>query len=150
MALRRFGILVLVGACAGEGDVTINTVEQTTTTCVDLPAVADATIANPPMWENFGSRPVLRVGIWKTLEALLRFDLGSIPSTAVIDSAAMELYVSQGLWQTVRVHRVKSSWSESTVTYRNFAQRFDPDVAGTLIAAPNVRKSVDLTALVTS
>jgi chromosome segregation ATPase/regulation of enolase protein 1 (concanavalin A-like superfamily) len=52
---------------------------------------------------------------------ILRFDLSSIPASAVIDRATFSLYMSSGLGNplTVSVHRVTATWNEAQVTWND-------------------------------
>jgi hypothetical protein len=52
---------------------------------------------------------------------LLKFDLSSIPSNAVISSATLYLYEQDNkTGQTTHVYRVTSDWNEHTVTWRSW------------------------------
>lgn len=121
--------------------------ESALTSCIDLPAVADATIKNPPMTQSFGSKPHLHVSARD--EALLRFDLAPLPRLAIVESAALELYVSGGGHSTVNVHRANAAWDESTVTFASFGQRFDASVAASFAVEPGDQgqRSADIKAL---
>src|SRR5260221_12333495 len=83
--------LSVVGACANR-EPDLSSTEQAVTTCVDLVAVGDAMLSNPPMGVNFGSQPIMRVG--GKDESLVQFDLSSLPSTAVVARARLGLYIS--------------------------------------------------------
>jgi hypothetical protein len=126
------------------------TVREALTTCSVLSASGDAMLSNPPMNGNFGAQPIVRAG--GKDESLVRFDLGAIPPSAVIESATLKLYVSGSASDApINVHRAAAAWAEGTVTYASFGQRFDATVLGSVFAtSPNVQKSVDLTPLVTS
>ncbi len=157
------------------------------TTCVTLrrstSTVADATISRAAMNQEFGSHKTLQVD--KKREALIRFDLSGIPSSAVVDSATLKLQV-QGdngcdhhdddddddrrwdddhggqhhgkQWHhdqghhdaaNIRIHRVKQAWTESTVNFANFDQRFDSAVSAYLqTSSHNAQKSADVKGLV--
>jgi hypothetical protein len=149
-------ILALFGTgCADSGpdsgEETVAGAEDALTTCVTLTASADATLANPPMNQNFGAKKVLRAG--GKNESLVKFGLGSIPTNAVVESAKLRLYVSDddACNTRVTVHRATAAWSESTVTFKNFGERFDLDAVGVIhVRSSNVRKSVDLSGLVQS
>jgi hypothetical protein len=118
--------------------------------------VADSSISSNDMTANFGAQTKLRVSAGD--ETLIRFDLGSIPSSAVVNSATFTLYfngkehgppVEQGPEVTVHLHRASAAWSETTVTYASFAQQFDPAVVGIIVfAKSSSSKSVNLTSVV--
>lgn len=71
----------------------------------------------------------------------------SFPTGATINSATLWLYVDEGTGQTVRVHRVTAPWTETGVTWANFAGSYDPAVAGSFTSATDWQ-SVDVTQLV--
>lgn len=80
-----------------------------------------------------------------------------IPSGATITSATFYFYVSFPSYQTVRVHKVLSPWTESEVTWGNFNGAYDPTILGTFssdVPWPSGGwrsvSSSDLTALVQS
>jgi hypothetical protein len=137
-------VFLAFAACTDRAPNTGET-ESALTTCVELPAGGDATIALHPPNKALGDKKVLHVGDGD--EALIRFDLGQLPANAAITSATMKLYVSDAeANQPIGIHRVKSSWQESTVTYQSFAQQFATKPIGSLVVAgDNVQKSVDLT-----
>ncbi len=128
-----------------------------------LGTVADTFISASEMGKSFGAQEKLRVSAKN--EALLRFDLSAIPSSAVINSATLSLYLNGGDDEQdddgadgsregfpvvpIKIHRATSAWSESTGTYASFNQQFDSTVAGTILAtSANVFKSVDMKMLV--
>ncbi|MGD2179293.1 MAG: DNRLRE domain-containing protein, partial [Anaerolineae bacterium] len=94
---------------------------------VTLNAVADATLRS---WEpdaNSGDEHTLELSAEvvdeeTTLEAvtLLRFDLSSLPSDAVIDSASLRLFLEASSGAdpvSIAAYLITSSWSESTITW---------------------------------
>jgi hypothetical protein len=149
-------VLLLVGgpACNDPApthtDGKTGTSKSTLTSCVTIAAAGDASISSAAMDQSFGAQPVLRAG--GKDEGLVKFDLGTIPSSAVIASASLKLTISGGGSDVpVNVHRVTTTWNESSVTYASFAQQFEPTVLGSIVASSvNVEKSVDLTSLVAS
>lgn len=80
--------------------------------------------------------------------ALIRFDLGFIPAGSVIDSAMfnIERVDSEGA-RTVDIHRILGPWSETTVTWNNFAG-YDPTLAASFPAGDFGWKTADVTTLV--
>src|SRR5262249_25725908 len=117
-----------------------------------IPAAADAQIKSTSGNTNYGTKTTMRTS-WQ-YESLLRFDLGSIPQGAAIESSTLKLYVTSAETcghSTVTFHRSKKSWTESSVTYNNFNQQFSSTVLGSisLTSAP-VQKSVDLTGITRS
>jgi hypothetical protein len=122
------------------------TVTEALTACTTFTASADATISVSEMRKNFGTKRTLQVG--ERNEALLSFDLSSIPRSAVVGSATLKLYVSDADGSTIRAHRVAAPWIESTVTFASFAQHFDAPVVGSIeVRRGNTQKSVDVTQL---
>lgn len=95
------------------------------------------------MRASFGTLPILSTG--GITKSLVRFDLSSIPSSAVIESSTLQLYSAGTLWwgSFVRLHRATAPWDE-TVTFASFAQKFDPQVVGAFSIEGTGEKSVDL------
>ncbi len=115
--------------------------------CVDLPAVADASINAAALNQNNGSKKSLQVGGKE--RSLVRFDLSSIPPHQVVQSAALGLYVSGGPETRLFVHRATAAWAEETVTFASFAQQYDLNPQGFVdIDRANVQKWVQLDSLV--
>ena len=112
--------------------------------------VADAMLSSPPAGQNYGTSPILRVG--GKDESLLRFDLSSIPASAVVNSATLKLYVNGSAGDLgVNIHAATAAWSEGTVTFGSFNQQYANGVSGVLLpSSPNALKSADVTALVAS
>ena len=150
--LTAFGCTAEQSNTGGDGRVaSTNQALVLPSQCVEFPAAADALLSNPPMDHNFGALPILRAG--GKDEAIVEFDLSSVPVSSVVDSATLKLYVSgtDPSAAPVNLHRATAPWSESTVTFQSFAQHFDPTVVGSIVATgPNVLKSVDVTAVVKS
>lgn len=133
----------------------------------DAGKVLDTTLNAILMRQNFGDDA--RLVISKRNEVLLRFDLASIPSNAVVNSATLTLYMhghddddddhdcdhdrdeDRRGYQAVPIDikLATSPWVERQVTYRSFDQDFLPSVVGMLIpAGKNTYKSLDLKAAV--
>lgn len=136
-------------ACTGRDERMGEVANAVTVTCVDIVADRDATLSDPPMAKNFGTKPILRVG--GKDETVLHFDLGSVPATSVIDRATLQLFVAESESSTpIFVHRATQNWSEETITFANFGQAFAPNViAGFVTTSTNVMKNVDITQQVT-
>lgn len=92
-----------------------------------LYAVADAYVDSATPTQNYGSATTLYVGN-QTLSivdrALFRFDLSSLPSNAVIDSANLRVYMNQApssppLSLDIGVYRITASWNETGVVWAN-------------------------------
>jgi hypothetical protein len=127
----------------------VGVANQALTTCVTIRDgngnVDDARLSKNAKNTNFGNNPVLQVG--EDDHTLIRFDLSSIPSSAVINSAVLKVYAhGQGQGNgcddddddddngRIRIHRAKVAWSENSVTYKNFNNQYDNAVAGTLVS----------------
>jgi hypothetical protein len=142
-SVARTLLAFLVVGCSSSDSLSFR--EDAVTTCVDLPDVADANLKNPPMTQNLGSQPSMRVGARD--ESLLQFDLGALPRLAVIDSASLKIYVSGGgSKDSINVHRVTTAWSEESVTFASFAQHFDAAIAASFSVATGEQglRSVDV------
>lgn len=149
MVKFRVACVLAIAACQTSPETT-SEVDQDLTSCVDLVATRDATLAKTQLHRNFGHEHTLRLD--KHEEALVGFDLSSIPAAAAINSATLSLYVSDiGCDDSIDVHAATASWAESTVTFASFGQHFAPQIAGSIVAHyGNVRKSVDIVPLVRS
>jgi hypothetical protein len=147
--LAFLGLAGCTGGTPGSGSIAgISEALTSQKTCVDLPTTGDATISESELRKNFGASKVLRVG--ERAESLVAFDLGAIPKNAALDSATLKLYLADSdRGESIGIHRVTTPWSESTVTFASFGQRFDRREIGTVNVgrASNVQKSVDLTDL---
>lgn len=93
-----------------------------------LTAVADATVKNWQPTSNFGSDATLELS-YSNIDAvqravsLVKFDLSTLPSDAIIDSATLQLYLDSTAGASpvnIGVYFVTSSWNESTVTWNTF------------------------------
>ena len=71
-----------------------------------------------------------------------------IPEGAIIDSATFSIYVNGDSDQTVQLHRITASWTETGVTWGNFGGSFDGAVEGSFVANGTGWRSVDITSLV--
>ncbi len=186
LGLVGLGPAVLAAGCNSRGtdpdDSTeqVGETHQALTQCVTIRrgagTVADATLSKSPKNQNHGAEASLKVEKSQKNEALLRFDLSAIPSSAVVNSATLKLYVpgdggcdhddddddngdhhsqqwhhNQGDHDaaTIAIHRATQTWSEGTVTFNNFGQHFDAAVAGLLqTSSPSAQKSADVKSLV--
>ncbi|WP_234022875.1 thrombospondin type 3 repeat-containing protein [Sorangium cellulosum] len=112
--------------------------------------VADATIWARYPRSNEGGGAYLHTGLsdGEEKKALYRFELDVIPYGATIESATFSTRLYSSGTNEIRVHRINAAWSESTVTWNNFASSYDPAVEATLVGASSAVRSVDLTALV--
>jgi hypothetical protein len=111
-------------------------------TCVNLGAAAtdDAVLAYDPIdatkaGANFSTAQVLNVGTTGTTvrQALVRFNLASVPASATITSASLQLTKAASLGAgPMTLHRATATWVEATVTYNSFAGAFDSTVLGSV------------------
>ncbi|MCP3166674.1 DNRLRE domain-containing protein [Myxococcus qinghaiensis] len=114
--------------------------------------VADTTIASLTPNANFGSlqlnvdylNPIL---LTSRQEALLRFDLSSIPANVTVNSATLQLFAVAQL-NAVTVHAATAAWDEFTVTFNSFNQQFNPTVRATIPPAALSVRNVNVTGLV--
>ncbi len=76
----------------------------------------------------------LRINSQSTKEdrILIQFDLSTLPSTAIIESASLELNVSnnKGLASTIEVYRITRDWTEDGVTWESYNGTNDWSTAG--------------------
>src|SRR4051812_33740149 len=89
--------LAVAGACSNDDLTSSREQDVTPTTCVTIQrgtggAVEDSYVKANALKKNFGGKPHLRVSAKE--EAMIRFDLSSIPSSSVIQSSTLKLYVN--------------------------------------------------------
>src|SRR5262245_49958685 len=89
-ALVMLGVLTACSAAPSQSEPVLAT-QQALSACVTLVAASDAMLSNPPQDHNFGGLPILRAG--GKDEALLRFELDSIPQAAVVTLGTLEVQV---------------------------------------------------------
>lgn len=84
----------------------------------------DAAIASANATTNYGTAITVEVGeravVTSTARTLIKFDLSSIPSTAIINSAILSLWVKTDYSSNARdfkVYRVLRDWVEAQVTW---------------------------------
>lgn len=80
--------------------------------------------------------------------ALIGFTMPAIPSNEYITSAQLQLYVSGDDPNPVEFHRITAAWTETGVTWSNFAGAYDSTVLTTTTLSPvNSTVTVNLTSL---
>jgi hypothetical protein len=158
-------VAILPGCGEAEAPESVEVLGTTTQglTCINLrrapgaPSVEDAHIVLDPTdptraSANYGSATALNTGAVGTGQrsALVKFDLSSIPASATITSASLQLAKAQSIGSgPVNLHRVTGSWSESTVTYSSFASAFDSTILASFNpSGASTAISVDVTGLV--
>ncbi len=130
-------------------------------------AVADTYIDASKTDKNLGDETDIRLKAdsGKQRRSLLQFDLSTVPSSATVTSAKLELYVTRKkVGVTVNVHRLTKSWSEGTgvdtagadwgysdepTSWTNSGGDFDATASGSLVTSTTgVYVDADVTALV--
>ena len=153
--LLWLGLWIAVSACSSRDASTGVTEDPSLVTqCVTFERgvggaiVADTYVKPNDLRGNYGTRPLLRVSA--SDEALLRFELSSIPTSATITKATLDLFADGAAGDgTIRVHRVTAPWTETGVTYASFRQAFAPELVAALrLERKTTQKSVDLTSQV--
>ncbi len=118
------------------------------------PADQDSWLDSGLLGGNHGSESELRVNAPQLLilperRAILRFDLSAIPPGATLQSATLELRVSQtGSNTPVEIYRVTNSWAEGSVTWGSSANDYDSGTLYGTFAPSTSSVNIDLTALV--
>jgi len=121
------------------------------------PASQDAFISSGTPGTNYGSNVALWAGSGTgggggEKRSLLKFDVASIPSNAVVTAATLQLYVTSGLSNpvTVSTYKITASWLEGTVTWNNQPAAESTPQSSTPVSSAHVNtwKSWDLKALV--
>lgn len=88
---------------------------------VELTPAADTFISEWYPDDNFGARTALRVRSSSIEQALLQFDLSSLPQNILLDEAQLQVTVtnrSNSNPLTVKVYRLLKAWRESEANYR--------------------------------
>jgi hypothetical protein len=110
---------------------------QALSTCVTfqrgtLGAVKDATIAASVSYPGWGATSVLRAG--GSYEALLSFDVSSLPAGVIIDSATLKLFTTSSVSGTsLYAHALLVPWTEQSSSFPSINQQFSKEVAGVMI-----------------
>ncbi len=100
---------------------------------------------------NYGSEVELKVRgqAGDINQALFRFDLSSIPAGSNISSATIYFYATHKIPSPVYLHRITNNWTETGVTWNNFANGYDSTPIGSLVPYANFQVySVSITNLV--
>jgi len=88
---------------------------------VVIQPIADSFINEQSQGTNYGSQPTMDVQrrATRNRRSLVKFDLSTIPPNSTINSATLELYstVAPTTSQQLDIHRITSSWQETTVTW---------------------------------
>jgi hypothetical protein len=91
-----------------------------TATVVNVNPIADTYIANAATTTNYGTSTSLYVKgkNQDKKRSLLQFDLSSIPSNAIIDSASFSMYKTGGVnGESVALYRLTKAWTETGATW---------------------------------
>ena len=123
--------------------------------CVSIQRGTPEDVADAYIWEaapnvNDGTSDMLYAGLVITGEkrSLIRFDLGVIPASAIVDSAALYLYLGTTSNQIVRVHEITAPWAETQVTWNNFGNSFAAVTSASFRADSTGLHQIDVTELV--
>ena len=99
--------------------------------------VRDTFIRSDQADNNFGTAAEIRTrGPGNIYRALVGFDLGSIPTSATVNTADLRLNVTDTDGNPVTVHEVTAGWSETQVTWNNRDATNSWTAAGGDFAAP--------------
>jgi hypothetical protein len=82
--------------------------------------------------------------------SLLQFDISLLPVQTIITSAQLAIGVAAngGVPATVNAHNVLAPWSESTVTWNNFANAYDPAPLASFVNELGLRRTGGMETLV--
>lgn len=134
---------------AAPGDTTTTTAPASSRHTVTFVAVGDATVndAAPSTADGASATLALQTKSRGVRQAYARFDLGSIPSGATVEAAALTVTRTGTSAVTFTVQRAAATpqWSESTLTWLN-----QPGLAGTAIPASAARNVATSTSDVTA
>lgn len=113
----KFGITVGQEAPGATADIAIQ------------PPAADTYINEASAGTNYGTATTMFVQRRdkQNRRALVRFDLSSIPAGSTINTAQLELYCTAvpSTGQTLNIHYLTSSWSETGATWNNMNAGYD-------------------------
>ena len=102
------------------------------------PPAADTYINEASAGTNYGTATTMFVQRRdkQNRRALLRFDLSSIPAGSTINTAQLELYctAASAVGQTLNVHSLASSWTETGATWNSMNAGYDTTVRSSLPA----------------
>ena len=131
---KKAVIQLLVGAVAF-----FMSTELRSQTLVTLSPSADVEVwaDNPTL--NYGSAPSMATSpaTWQGVDhikrGLIKFDLSSIPSGAIVSDVKLRLYhiTTAAFARTLAVHKASTSWTESGATWANFGNSFDATSSAT-------------------
>jgi len=82
--------------------------------------VNDTYIDEDSVNTNYGNKSTINVRDFQDLYGLIKFNLSSIPETAIIESATISLYYNATQNQNISFHRVLQDWNEDDVTWDNW------------------------------
>lgn len=141
----RSRLLVLLPICVALFVACVHPLEpvsvsaQALTTCITVQrgtsgAVVDAELRAASPTSNYGSLPSATIGIYSGAQrqALVRWDLSSVPSNAIVSSATATITnnISSGA-STVIAYATGAAWPESTVTWTSASA----PIGGTALAS---------------
>ncbi|MGD2166332.1 MAG: DNRLRE domain-containing protein [Anaerolineae bacterium] len=125
-----------------------------------LDSTADATLRSWMPGTNFGGEDVLEVSHeWidastaREAATLVRFNLSSLPSDAVIDNASLRLYLEDARGDSpvgIGAYYVTSAWDESTVTWSASPETEAVGVTASIDASVGSYKTWDITSFAQS
>ena len=75
----------------------------------------DTYVSQQDAGDNFGASDNLRIERDQGARGLLRFDLSSVPTTAVITLARLHLGIEVATPSTISIHRVQEAWTEGNL-----------------------------------
>lgn len=121
----------------------ITTNQLLSQTAVNLLPVADATLEEYYGNNNYGASTTLVTYPWEpnnTKRFVIRFDLTSIPSNAVIESATLKLKVTgtYGFQREIAAHLVNQSWEELSVTWNSLSDQYNSAYNSSVLIYPAV------------
>lgn len=115
------------------------------------PNIADTYLARDDPAKNFGSTNIIQHGAYTgsiIRRSLVKFDLSTIPSTELCDSAILSVWLAQDLADTdctFSIHRVLKNWVEAEATWYIYSTGNNWPLNGAFAAG-----GVDLTPMGTS
>jgi trimeric autotransporter adhesin len=103
------------------------------------PSSADTYLNESSPGTNYGSDTTMSLQTRssnRNRRVLVQFDLSAIPAGSTINSATLELYASAAPTnsRTLNVHRVTSSWVETTANWTNNSAGYDAPVSASVAA----------------
>jgi hypothetical protein len=157
LAISAISIGLVGSGCASEGEVestegpVAEAQQQLATTCVTIQrgtfgAVEDTTLIPSVTYPGWGAEQV-KIYAGCCNEALLKFDVSSLPTNATVTSATLGLHSTDWIYNATLFARYSvAAWAEGTATFDSFNQQAYSQTMGSMVAStPTAAQTMALT-----